>query len=315
MFKYQEILEELGIDKQPRDDGEIHISCPLHDDSSPSFDINAETGLWVCRSMNSGCGQGNIVKLVVGILGITYKEAFEWLEQRLGGAGVLTYDEIYQELEKIRNLMSRELEVEKEEIYPLDVVNLIKNKWPVWWPERGFDVDDWMGWDVYFDPQDGDAVIPVYDMIGICRGIIRRKPAGRYPKYWYPREFHKSKYLFGEDHCFGKDHIYIVEGPLDCIWMNHMGFPSVAIMGSSISDDQYWRLSKMGVREVTMALDGDKAGINGMLAAFKSGKASGFNFVLLPSGKDPNDIKDKQELQRLLDNKISIIQLLTLTQE
>jgi DNA primase len=309
-FKYGDILEELGITKTPREDGEIHIACPMHDDGHPSFDVNADNGLWWCRSQ---CGTGNIAQLVMGILGVTYKEAMEWLSRRLGET-LPTYDDVYAELQKIRALMEQTLEIVAEYEYKESFDGLEKTKWPTWWPERGFDVDDWEAWDVYFDPANGDAVVPVYDMVGIKRGIIRRKPKDVLPKYWYPREFHKSQYLFGEDHCYGRDHVYVVEGPLDAIWMNHMGFPAVAIMGSSLSKEQYWRLMKMKAKRVTMVLDNDTSGIKGMMGAIENGTASGFDFVLLPEGKDPNDIKDKTELQTLLDKTLSPLELLIVTQ-
>jgi len=37
-------------DKSPNSKGEIHTRCPFHDDSSPSFSINVDTGLFVCGS-------------------------------------------------------------------------------------------------------------------------------------------------------------------------------------------------------------------------------------------------------------------------
>jgi len=37
-------------DKNPNSKGEIHTRCPFHDDSSPSFSINIESGMFVCGS-------------------------------------------------------------------------------------------------------------------------------------------------------------------------------------------------------------------------------------------------------------------------
>lgn len=47
--------------KSPNSNGEIHTHCPFHDDSSPSFSIDIETGLFICRSASCGL-RGNFAK-------------------------------------------------------------------------------------------------------------------------------------------------------------------------------------------------------------------------------------------------------------
>jgi DNA primase len=41
-------------DNSPNADGEIHARCPFHNDSNPSFSINVDRGVFICRS--SSCG-------------------------------------------------------------------------------------------------------------------------------------------------------------------------------------------------------------------------------------------------------------------
>ena len=37
---------------------EVTVSCPFHDDHSPSFSVNLDTGLWVSRGLWSGHTSG-----------------------------------------------------------------------------------------------------------------------------------------------------------------------------------------------------------------------------------------------------------------
>lgn len=53
------ILREMGIIGH-KGGVEINTHCPIHEDRSPSFSINMDTGLWICFS---GCGRGNIFDL------------------------------------------------------------------------------------------------------------------------------------------------------------------------------------------------------------------------------------------------------------
>src|SRR5438445_13694799 len=66
------ILETLGIDIRRERGSEISCRCPLHDDRSPSFSINIDTGLWICYA---GCGSGNLAQLVQRIKGGSIAEA------------------------------------------------------------------------------------------------------------------------------------------------------------------------------------------------------------------------------------------------
>lgn len=80
-----EAIAQLGIDG-PEREGEITTRCPLHSDSSPSFAINVDTGLWICYA---GCGSGNIRTLAQKVLGINGTELNRWTHRlrTLGGAG------------------------------------------------------------------------------------------------------------------------------------------------------------------------------------------------------------------------------------
>jgi hypothetical protein len=52
---------EARLDQLPRQDakGEVSTRCPFHDDRTPSFSVNLETGAWYCHA---GCGGGGVLK-------------------------------------------------------------------------------------------------------------------------------------------------------------------------------------------------------------------------------------------------------------
>ena len=60
---------------------EVTVSCPFHDDHSPSFSVNLDTGLWVCHA---GCGGGNVIDFVMKHKRMSFYEALQELATRAG---------------------------------------------------------------------------------------------------------------------------------------------------------------------------------------------------------------------------------------
>ncbi len=75
------ILEVLGVEVTKSGAREIKAKCPVHGGDDPNFNINAETGMWMCHSH---CGGGNIQQLVSRVLGLKGKEATAWLKEQDG---------------------------------------------------------------------------------------------------------------------------------------------------------------------------------------------------------------------------------------
>lgn len=57
--------------------------CPFHDDHSPSFAMNLDTGAYFCRSSNCGAKGGSLVSFVIELHGLTAREAYRYLEERV----------------------------------------------------------------------------------------------------------------------------------------------------------------------------------------------------------------------------------------
>lgn len=75
-YQYENLVKSFIYDKYKQKEDELTCKCPFHDDKTPSFNINLETGIFNCF----GCGEkGNIVDFVSKMKGISKTEAKEQL--------------------------------------------------------------------------------------------------------------------------------------------------------------------------------------------------------------------------------------------
>lgn len=160
-------------------------------------------------------------------------------------------------------------------------------------------------------PENGDAydrfrgrvIFPIQDAKGrVVAFGGRALGAEQQPKYLNSPEtplFHKGHmlYNFHRARAAAKDdgRYFIVEGYMDVIAFHRAGIhTAVAPLGTAFTPDQLQLLWPL-VAEPTLCLDGDAAGQRAMhraaqtaLPLLKPGHS--LNFVLLPAGKDPDDI-------------------------
>ena len=134
--------------------------------------------------------------------------------------------------------------------------------------------------------------------------------------------FDKSRTLYNQGparEAAGKGQSLIVaEGYMDVIALASAGFEAaVAPLGTAVTETQLqmlWRITD----EPIMALDGDKAGLNAAyrvidtaLPLLEAGKS--LRFVLLPEGKDPDDLirsEGRDAMRVLLETAQPMVQLL-----
>lgn len=113
-------------------------------------------------------------------------------------------------------------------------------------------------------------MIPILDAMGSVIGFTARayKPDSFGPKYINTPEtllFKKSRVLFGLSYSrkrIAKEKkTLIVEGQIDALRLIHAGFDwTVAGQGTAFGEDHVRELVQLGVRQIILALDGDKAG-------------------------------------------------------
>ena len=123
-------------------------------------------------------------------------------------------------------------------------------------------------------------------------------------KYQLPKGFHKSLELFNLHRVKACRHLVVVEGFFGAMRLHGLRVPSVALMGSSISDEQVVLLRDCPeLRHVTVLMDGDEAGRKAApTVAARLCERWWTRIVQLPEGTQPDTVA-LDELEHLLRRK------------
>jgi DNA primase len=161
---------------------------------------------------------------------------------------------------------------------------------------------------------------PIHAQNGSMVGFGGRTITGHQAKYVNSPQtkiFNKSRLLYA--YHLAKESIYkhkemiVTEGYLDVVMLHQAGFTNaVATLGTALTADHLPLLRK-GEPRITMAYDGDNAGLNAALKASKLLSAAGIDggVVIFGEGLDPADmVKNGQieELNRLLRHPKPLIE-------
>jgi DNA primase len=167
--------------------------------------------------------------------------------------------------------------------------------------------------------------IPIRDAVGATIGFSARKYkeetfGGKYINTAETPLFKKSKVLFGLS--FSRKRIAkerracIVEGQIDALRLIHSGFDwTVAGQGTAFTEEMAKELIHLGVREVFLALDGDKAGREATVKVGDLFQKEGIEVkvVALPEKWDPDLVlqeRGPEEWQKLLDASVDYLTFL-----
>jgi DNA primase len=123
------------------------------------------------------------------------------------------------------------------------------------------------------------------------------------PKYLWPKDFKKSKILFGLIQATDEDDPYhplaVVEGPFSVLALNQHGIPAVCTLGAQMSAEQAARIAATG-RPVWICYDPDEAGLEGARKAKEMLGEAGCRFVSTITLPDQPDTVDGETLKTLL---------------
>ena len=140
---------------------------------------------------------------------------------------------------------------------------------------------------------------PVRDIQGRTLFFCRRSIEGKL--YHYPKGVMKPVYGIYE---LPKDatSICVMESCINALTAVSWGYPSVALMGTGNSL-QINQLKKLGVKELTLCLDGDAAGEKAMKRLKQQLSSVAIVWIVhMPEGKDVNDLT-KEEFDALYADK------------
>jgi DNA primase len=132
-------------------------------------------------------------------------------------------------------------------------------------------------------------------------GVIFRRLDNEKPKYLYPKGFAIGKALFGSWHVRegAITKVALVEGPLDVVASWNARVPALGLLGAQLTRDQRRLLLSLGVRQVVIMTDRDRAGLKAVQQIkqrlYKSGiivKVGEYRSYWV--GKDPGELKPIQ---------------------
>lgn len=274
------VLESVGVDVTRAGDREITGRCPVHErvvghvDKSPSWSINASTGLWICFS----CGaRGTLSMLLAELTGDDSASAQKFL-----------IDSGMQRLFKQDEPLENPLFVDTKKFFSFQRVS--DNRCG----SRNLDPDVTWRHGIRWDPSDKCWVIPIISSSGALMGWqakkmdwVRNRPTG----------VEKGKTLFGIER-FRSRTAVLVESPLDVCRFAALGIDAQALatFGAHMTHWQSRLLTHVCDR-VIVAMDNDEAGIQASKRLASSLSTRGgvywWNYSQT-SAKDIGDMSDSE---------------------
>lgn len=311
------IFEKLQIEYTELKAGEeLRFRCinPKHSDSSPSADINVNTGAWLCRS----CGfKGNLERLIKVVSGedvdlteyIKPDEALRFKVQNIykqSLKGIGRYDDIIQFDDTISNELQHfkpAAECEESLKYltgnkrKLTELTIIEHK-------------------LYYSSE-GDyknrVIIPYFKngkLIGFnSRFIYDGDKKFRYMYFLSHSQF--EDYIYNLENVVDDAYCILVEGPFDLMMLNQLGYKNViSTLSTRVSEKHLQHIIKF--KKIIFCFDDDKESKAGQKAVIKAANLifdvnpnKQLFYCKLPEGKDPTEATEA-ELKAAFDKLIRI---------
>ena len=307
--------------------------CPFHQERTPSFTVDAETGLWHCFGCKAG---GDLFRFVEMIEKVTFAEAVEHLGRRLGIAPRQPADAARQR-QRDRLL---ELHEEAARFFQAQLQTRPGKKALAYLEHRGVSSQAIEDFALGYAPNSWDSLLQAMEKRGfpgqelVRAGLAAPREGGFYdrfrdrllfpirdaggrvvafggralsedqtPKYLNSPEtplFQKGRLLYAFDRARRAmdeaERAIVVEGYLDVIACHEGGFAeTVATMGTALTADHVEVLRRR-VPQLVLAFDSDSAGLAAALRARELFAAAGLSVrvVTVPEGVDPDQVVRNQ---------------------
>ena len=347
-------LIKKNIALKQRDKSNFIGLCPFHKEKTPSFNISDDKGFYHCFGCGKN---GDIFNYVMEMENISFLEALKRLADLAGIEYTSTNFKLDPKTTNLFNLLKRVSDsyiqnlnspigqnareyLNKREINSSTIQNFLigysgnlkSNKFLVsCLIKEGFSLEDIINVGLAKKNQSNDLVFyfnqrimfPILNNSGKVIAFGGRILGSGNPKYLNSPEtllFQKGKQLFGNFNAkqlLNKKKFIVCEGYMDSIYLTKHGYPSLASLGTSMTEKQIDSIFKI-TDEAFLVFDGDSAGKNATLRVFekylpmlKINKK--LKFVFLPESLDPEDFIKKYgvaEFENILDKAIGIIDLI-----
>lgn len=238
------ILASAGVELKRIGEREITGKCPVHirtvgrEDRSPSWSINAHSGLWICFS----CGaRGTLSSLLSELLGSTDSIS---IQKYLINSRYSTLTQPKREVE--------EVVVDIDTFFEFERVSSTKCS------AKNLDPDQVFTYGVRWNPANKSWCLPIISPMGKLMGWQEKKFG------WvrnFPVGVKKSETLFGVER-FRSRTAVLVESPLDIVrFASSFSSPqALATFGAHVSKRQLSLLVHLA-DNIIVAMDNDEAGV------------------------------------------------------
>lgn len=157
---------------------------------------------------------------------------------------------------------------------------------------------------VGYDKETDSITFPVWDEHNRLKFITKRSV--RTKQFFIPQGVKKPVYLLNFMLKENRDTIFVCESQINALYMNTLGYPAVALIGTG-TRDQYEILNKSPIRHYILAFDGDEAGDKGITRFLSNIRKDVFvDVMLLPRGKDCNDLTGEEIAQLPLISQYAV---------
>ena len=348
----QVIGKNLSLKK--KDDSNYLALCPFHKEKTPSFSISDEKGFYHCFGCGK---HGDLFSYVMETENIGFVDVLSNLADQAGINLSNYDNHENHDLEVIYNLIKRASdsyiknfnspigEKAKNYLIQRNVPPSLFNEYLIGYSgnlksnkflvssllKEGFIIDDIIKVGLakkatnnnlifYFQER---IMIPILNDRGRVVAFGGRLIKAGEPKYLNSPEtplFHKGKQLFGVFNAKklkNKKRFIVCEGYMDVITLSKFGYPAVATLGTSVTEDQINNVFNI-TDEAFLVFDGDVAGRRASIRVFEKNLAmlkikKRFKFVFLPDNLDPEDFITKygeNRFEEMLDNALTMIDFL-----
>ncbi len=242
---FRDVLDAIGVDVRRESGNEIIGCCPVHikrtgkSDRSPSWSMNASTGLWICHSCGS---RGNLPQLIAEVTG-SY-ESVSTIYKLLMNSGMEQLTR--PKLEKVKSDVDWEMYMSfdnppYEKLLERNIKAVVAERFGIRW-----------------DTSKQAWIIPIVSASGDLMGWQEKSSKGVLNQ---PVGVSKSETLFGIDR-FNIRTAILVESPLDVVRVAsaYSGVQCLASFGVQVSKKQIELLSNV-CDYLIVALDNDEAGM------------------------------------------------------
>lgn len=278
----------------------VFIQCPFHSDGKekhPSCTVFArdddkytDKGITHCFA----CGISVPLFTLVGHC-FDQDDEFgkEWLVQR--------YSNIF--IEKQTYLPEIQIGKPKETVLDESILDQFAYFHPYQF-QRKLSQEIILKYKVGYDKETDSITFPVWDEHNRLKFITKRSVKTK--QFFIPQGVKKPVYLLNFMLKENKDTIFVCESQINALYMNTLGYPAVALIGTG-TRDQYEILNKSPIRHYILAFDGDEAGDKGIIRFLSNIRKDVFvDIMLLPRGKDCNDLTSEEIANLPLVSQYSI---------